>query len=433
MDEELTGGHTANLVDIEVATGGALQIHRHQAHAQPEQNRSSATSDDEAVELWLKRYATRSPHTYDSYQRAARRFAHWLKATKGIGFRQVNGDIMDEFVIFLTNLKEFYQQGGYAEDVVADWADIQNGGSVRDPSLPKHSLQNPPPLFAKKKRAKANGGEKDAASGPELIGPRAVAYNIAVVCSMMKYLAAMRYLPFDPCAGISKPKIRKKKANRYLHKAEWDIIIKHLKLLDASSLGYNGVVKLARGRWIFLLGYLTGLRRAEMASARMAHVVRDDGDFILKVWGKGRNKKDPLDFDEVLLTDSCVAGLREYRTAIGLNPMPTGGEDIPLIARIEGKKNEPMTVSGIRKAFQEITKAVASSLSVEHPDIAEKLQEMTLHWLRHTGGTHLILKDLPLNEAMEWFRHADMKTTMGYVHTERTRQRKNLNERTRMD
>lgn len=375
----------------------------------------SATTDDEAFESWLKNRASRSKHTYDSYQRIIRRFYDWLRNARSINLRAVTNDILVDYRLFLESLDEQYRNEiSYVQDVVADWSDIR-WRNVDNENRPKHSLQNTPPLLARRKR---NCGVRKTM----FLTPRSIEYNLLVVNAFLRYLAKVGYLPFDPTAALPKRDVSKKKADRYFEVKDWEIIFRLLKKLEPedNNKSYDKV-RAARARWLFALGYLTGLRRTEIISARMNHIFVNKGRFILKVWGKGKNKNDPHDFDKVLLNDACVVELNIYRNALGL-PNHTGiGEDRPLVGNLGRRPCDAMkemSGSGIRKCFIEIRDRLIEVLKDEHPALAARLESTSLHWLRHTGGSHRLENGLQLDQVQQWFRHKDVATTMLYTHHE---------------
>jgi integrase/recombinase XerD len=386
----------------------------------PEQQ-IAATTDEEAFETWLKTRATQSNHTYDSYQRNVRRFYDWLRNARGLTLRAVTADVLVDYKIFLQSLDQQYNQDqSYVQDVAADWSDIRwRQIEAGDRTLPKHSLNNPPPLFAKRKRASTSGAKT------KFLTPRSIAYNLLVVSSFLRYLAKVGYLPFDPTVSLPSNQIRKKQADRYFEAADWEIVYKTLAALDPEDRNkpYDRI-RTARARWLFALGYLTGMRRSEIVGARMDHIFKSKGRLILKVWGKGRNRLDPHDFDKVLLNDACVTELNLYRDALGLPPHTGIGEDRPLVGNLGRRPADalkPMSLSGVRNIFIETKERLIHALQADHPALAHRLEQATLHWLRHTGGSHMLQRGLPVDQAQQWFRHQDIATTLIYTHHEEDR------------
>ncbi|MDW5418760.1 tyrosine-type recombinase/integrase [Iodobacter sp. CM08] len=384
----------------------------------------TATNDDEAFEAWLKTKTTRSVNTYDSYQRMVRRFYDWLQNTKGgMTLREVDGETMADYVLFLRTLDEQVKNNaGYATDIVSSWKEIRGKSSnLEDSDLPKHSFLRQPPSIAQKNKKRNNLNRTG-----QVMSARSVNYNFTVLAAFMRYLAAVGYLRFDPCATLPSMRHRKKQAERYLDYDEWAILYKTLRSLDDNGKE-NLKLKYARSRWLFSLGYLTGLRRSEIINASMADLIMSKGELVIKVWGKGRNKQDEHDFDSVYLPTDCVTALNEYRSSIGLGPHTGYGEDLPLVGRVEGNRNQKLSVSGIRKIFVETTDYLSEQLENDYPALARKIKEMTLHWLRHTGGSHMIRRGATIDMAQQWFRHDDVSTTLLYTHHESDKLRKAIN------
>jgi integrase len=145
----------------------------------------------------------------------------------------------------------------------------------------------------------------------------------------------------------------------------------------------------------------------------MSHFWQDgDGNWWLKVYGKGRKIRD------ITVPDSFIEILKRYRRYRGLTALPTVGENEPIVEKIRGQGG--MTARQLTRIVQQVFDAAYDAMrQAEGEDNARKLKQASSHWLRHTGASMEVERGRALKDLSEDLGHASMATTDTiYVQTE---------------
>jgi site-specific recombinase XerD len=134
--------------------------------------------------------------------------------------------------------------------------------------------------------------------------------------------------------------------------------------------------------------------------------------WMLKVLGKGGKWR------AVPMPTSLIEQLRDYLSWRELDRDPFNNPpDTPLIARLDGKG--PMSPSALYKVLRDCFADVATRLVSQGRDIeAKAFQRATVHWLRHTCGSHLGTSGVPVNLIQKLLGHASLDTTSIYTQTD---------------
>jgi site-specific recombinase XerD len=120
---------------------------------------------------------------------------------------------------------------------------------------------------------------------------------------------------------------------------------------------------------------------------------------VLFVHGKGRGGKKEF----VELPASVHAAINDYLGARGGTPAP----DEPLfISRSKRNRGDRLTTRSVSRVAKERLRAIGINS-----------KRITLHSLRHTGCTLALLAGAELKSVQEMARHADINTTLIYVHS----------------
>lgn len=137
----------------------------------------------------------------------------------------------------------------------------------------------------------------------------------------------------------------------------------------------------------------------------MSHFWQDhDKNWWLKIYGKGRKLRD------VTVPDSFLPYLRRYRVYRGLSSLPASGENHPIIEKLRGRGG--MTSRQLSRLVQEVfDRAYESMRSQFGQEEAQKFQEVTTHWLRHTGASLEVERGRALKDVSEDLGHSSMATT----------------------
>lgn len=145
----------------------------------------------------------------------------------------------------------------------------------------------------------------------------------------------------------------------------------------------------------------------------MSHFWQDsDGNWWLKIYGKGRKLRD------ITVPNSFILYLKRYRIYRGLSPLPSMGENYPIVEKIRGQGG--MTARQLTRIVQGVfDKAYENMANEQGADEAQKLKEASSHWLRHTGASQEVERGRALKDVSEDLGHASMATTDTiYVQTE---------------
>lgn len=141
----------------------------------------------------------------------------------------------------------------------------------------------------------------------------------------------------------------------------------------------------------------TGLRTIEVIRAGIGDIGRENGEAVLRVWGKGRDSKD----DFVILTAEAYGPILNYLTARGQTKL----QDPLFISHSNRNQTELLTTRSIRRIIGQRLKAVGL-----------KTDKVTAHSLRHTAGTTALMNGADLVSVKEMLRHSNINTTLIYTH-----------------
>lgn len=217
------------------------------------------------------------------------------------------------------------------------------------------------------------------------LSSKAIQEIFTVLSSFYNYLLLDEKVVANPVALIrQKSKYLQKRQTRSpvmrLTERQWQTC-----LATAQEMATLEPVKHERTLFILSLLYLLYLRISELvASDRwiplMGHFFQDATEsWWFKTVGKGNKMR------EIAVSDGMLASLKRYRKYLGLTPLPSPNEQIPLLTKEKGQG--AMTSSRhIRRLVQECFDHTVNKLRKQKfiAD-ADALEAATVHWLRHTG------------------------------------------------
>ncbi|MGD9170985.1 MAG: tyrosine-type recombinase/integrase [Candidatus Thiodiazotropha sp.] len=347
----------------------------------------------------------KSEHTFTRFRNETERFLLWVFLIKSKPMEQLGKSDILEYADFcwhppvswicLANYEKFLYQGGrYTKN--NDWAPFKL-------KLPKNSHTDPDQSEPDKKKYKPS--------------QQTLTASFTAVIAFYKYLMNEEHLYGNP-AQIAK------KDCRYFIK---DSQVNEIRRLTASQWQFVFDIALTLAnddplyeRSLFLICALKVLflRISELSERRnwipvMSHFWQDsDGNWWLKVYGKGRKLRD------ITVPESFIEYLKRYRKYRGLSPLPLPGESHPIIEKIRGQGG--MTSRQLTRIVQEVfDKAYDAMRLAEGEDNARKLKEASTHWLRHTGASMEVERGRALKDLSEDLGHSSMATTdTVYVQTE---------------
>jgi site-specific recombinase XerD len=247
------------------------------------------------------------------------------------------------------------------------------------------------------------------------LSPTSLKKTIRIIDSFFNYLVQTNYLIGNPLAVDRRRKRRNQGKNkvidRYLELDEIQIVLKALNEYVPHSR--HKKFQSLRARYIIMLLFYTGLRITEAADHTMGDFVQREGNWFLRVIGKGKKLRD------IPVPDELLAALADFRINMGLpSPQPQFREKTPLIPmqNLEGTIT-PRRIDQILKWAFDLG---ALEFELEHPRKASKLRSASAHWLRHSYVTYLLESGAPLKVAQENAGHSDIGTTMLYYHIAQT-------------
>ncbi len=247
------------------------------------------------------------------------------------------------------------------------------------------------------------------------LSPTSLNKTITILDSFFNYLVQTNYLTGNPLAierrRKKKNKGKSKIIDRYLELDEIHAVLDALSEYPAKSA--ESKFQVIRARYIILLLFYTGLRIAEAAEHRMSQFTQREGNWFLRIVGKGKKLR------EIPIPDELLKALAEFRLKVHLpSPQPQFREKTPLIPM----KNleHPISTRRIDQILKWAFKLGANKLEFDHPRKASKLQAASAHWLRHSYVTSLLDSGAPLKVAQENAGHSDIGTTMHYRHIAQT-------------
>ena len=157
------------------------------------------------------------------------------------------------------------------------------------------------------------------------------------------------------------------------------------------------ILTAARNRALLILIMTTGLRTIEVSRADYGDIQIQGSSRILYVQGKGKNEKGQY----VKIPDETWQAIREYLRLRG----PLQPKD-PLFASISNRD------SGQRLTTRSISRICKNALV----DADLNSSRLTAHSLRHTSATLALKNGATVEQVQQVLRHADINTTMIYVH-----------------
>lgn len=244
-----------------------------------------------------------------------------------------------------------------------------------------------------------------------------VKHALTIVGNLFEWLVRVQYCAFNPWSAVAKAVVSSDDESapdvefmRAFSIGQWDYLKTYL--LELPATPYS-----ARLRFVLPFAHATGLRLSEMVDATIGRIYTmplPDGlgmRWMLKVLGKGGKWR------AVPLPSAVVESLQSYLDCRGLNrdvmENPAG---TPLIA--SETTNKPITSSALAKTIQSFFNDAALSLmSMGKVIEAKTFERATVHWLRHTCGSHLALSGVPVNVIQRLLGHASLQTTSIYTDT----------------
>lgn len=335
-----------------------------------------AKDDAEAISIFLREYKD-SPETLRSYAKEIERLLLWCIHIAKVNISSLRRDHLLTYQDFLKNPAPKKSWCG--------------------PSVSRHN-----------KNDSVNSNWRPFVKG---LGGNSIKKAIKILDSFFNYLVQTNYLIGNPLAVDRRRKKRHQSSPRIIDRyLELDEIYAVLDSLSEYPIqGEDNQFQIIRVRYILLLLFYTGLRIAEAANHRMEHFIQREGNWFLRIVGKGKKLR------EIPVPDALLKALADFRLKVGLpSPQPQFKEKTPLIPM----QNLIQSIS-TRRIDQILKWAFnlgANKFEIKQPRKASKLRSASAHWLRHSYVTYLLDSGAPLKVAQENAGHSDIGTTMLYRH-----------------
>ena len=329
-----------------------------------------ARHDLEAVQAWLG-LRPQASHTWRSYRKEAERFLLWAVMERRKALSSLDGDDCLAY-------REFLAAPGSA------WVGPRNAQRWSEAWRPFEG-----PLSA-----------------------RSQTVALTIVRSLCAWLVRRQYLGSNPWDEVprradapSMPSLRALSLKQWAYVQSW--------------LGAQAPSP-AHTRLQFLMnfGYLTGMRLAELAHARLGwlrHEQLEDDDWAWSIRVLGKRTQ----WREVPLPDAAMGVLRDYLSARGLQANPLDNDPrLPLLARLS-QRDVPLTVSRIYAILNDAFERCAVAVYPVDKEAAEQIRRASTHWLRHTYGSHAVARGVPTDVVQANLGHNSLATTSIYVRAEK--------------
>lgn len=331
---------------------------------------SEASDDQRAIAAWLLARAGRSTHTQAAYQRESMRLWVWMQ---------------EHNKTFATlRLDDIHQFFAHLQQPPAHW--IRPRKPRQDEALLATQL---------------------------LIGPlsdQSLDYSRRVLGLLFSYLHDAGYIARQLIKLSLRPPVQQQTTpNKWLSVEGWHWLQDWLDAQPRQTAAAER--RYRRDRWLLLLLYQTGMRREEVAQARMCDVQPQQYGHVLQVLGKGRKPR------TITLHQQVLDALADYRAWLGILPtLPVPNDQMPLVCALSQQGGfKPLTPRAIGLIIQQIGQAAAQDCP--DPHLQQRLAQMSTHWLRHTNATHRLLAGASLETTQDELGHRDPKTTRLYAKT----------------
>lgn len=360
-----------------------------------------ASTDEQAIQIWLDTHAAASTQTRRAYEREARRLLAWLIWQKGPAAQLLPLVTRPDAAAFVHWLMA---PGGSL--VPAD-ALVRAGLPARQPvkgGLGRASLNQAVVIL--------NGLYLDLNALQAPWGP----YSPSNPFRGLK-TAVRKGIELQPDGTPSRkgPALPATQAGSPLGKALstklWDEVLATIEMLPRQTAAEESLYW--QTWWIVRLQYHSVFRRFESVKALMSDVGRLDIGYELRVVGKGNKVA------SILMSKVFVRDMQTYRTALGLPAMPIARETGPLIAHASLDRRaagEHISEATLYRRVTGVFKRTADRLREQGApwEDIQRLEEATLHGVRHTGITHLLDAGVSMRTTSRLARHASIATTAVY-------------------
>lgn len=341
--------------------------------------------------------------TFNSYRREIERLLQWCKHISNISLKQIKREHIEKFICFCQHPPK-------------PWIGVKKVSRFIDKNGVRLPNPNWRPFVVTLSKAAHRKGKKVDIDKFEL-SQGAIKETFAILSTFFNYLLQEEYIFMNPVALIrQKSKFIRKQQNqiqiRRLTPLQWEYVIE-----TANLMANHDADRHERTLFIMTALYSMYLRISELAASkrwlpRMCDFYRDhDGNWWFKTVGKGDKER------QIAVSNAMLNALKRYRKHLGLSTLPSAADKTPLLSKTKGKG--PITsTTYIREIVQACFDQAIKRLEEDnHVEEAESLNEVTVHWLRHTGISEDV-KRRPREHVRDDAGHNSSATTDKYIDAE---------------
>ena len=361
--------------------------------------------DDFIYTLKFIQSYTGSLGTFNSYRRETERLLQWAWLIKKCSITALKREDIEQFVHFCQNPP-------------ATWISTKKVPRYIEKDGRRHPNPAWRPFVATLSKFARKQGEEPTIERFEL-SQGSIGETFAILSSLFNFLISEEYLIANPVALIRQKSkfIRKQQHNapiRRLSLLQWEVIMQ-----VTEQMAQENPQKHERTYFILSLLFGMYLRISEVcASERWIPTMNDfakdsNGRWWFTTVGKGNKER------QIAVSDAMLTSLTRWRRFLGFSPLPSVGDNSPLIPKIRG--NGPMSdTAPIRRLVQLCFDRAADELRrMNENEEADNLASATVHWLRHTGISEDV-KIRPREHVRDDAGHSSSATTDRYIDIELT-------------
>lgn len=341
----------------------------------------AAANDYEAIQAWL-RLRVQGTHTWRAYRKEAERLLLWAVMERRKALSSLDGDDCVAYRDFLAAPGPEWVGPRNAQRWSEAWRPFEGALSVRSQAT-----------------------------------------AMTIVRSLCEWLVRRHYLDSNPWDDVpARPDAPSMPQLRALSQKQWALVQEWI----AGELATAPSPALHRLKFILDFAYMTGMRLAELAAAKLAwlrHEQLDDGEWAWSIMVLGKRNK----WREVPLPDPAVEALRASLVMRNRDPDPLANDpETPLISKLS--LEAPLSAARIYEILVAGFERCATHIWRRDPRAAERIREASTHWLRHTYGSHSAARGVPQDVLQANLGHESLATTSIYVRAEKARRHKAVRE-----
>lgn len=349
-------------------------------------------------------YAYRgSEATFNAYRREIERFLSWCWWIQKKSIKEIKRGDIEAFIDF-------------CEFPLPSWIGVKN--VARFIGEGECRIPNPdwrPFVVGVTKKEHTQGREVDIKN--YRLSQSGMAAIFAILSSFYEYLIQEDKVELNPVRQI-------RQKSRYIRKKQSSKVIRRLSELQWAYV-IEVAEKMAREnpdqheRTLFIMNglYAMYLRISELSATsrwipKMGDFKRDtEGNWWFTTVGKGNKER------MISVSDAMLGALKRYRTYLRLSPLPSPGDELPLIYSNKTRKAITST-RRIREIVQSCFDSATAELRLAgFEEDADALMSATVHWLRHTGISEDV-KTRPREHVRDDAGHSSSAITDKYIDIE---------------